>query len=495
MLLAPLSRSVVHKASRALLVTRCQFSITCCCRAPELARGSYSKVTGVDLAHFRSIVGNNMLTDTTDMQPYNTDWLRTRQGKSAVVLRPHTTQQVCQILEYCNDRNLAVVPQGGNTGLVGGSNPVFDEIIVSVSLMNKIISLDEAAGILTCEAGCVLESLDAMLSDKGLVMPLDLASKGSCQIGGNVSTNAGGIRFIRYGSLHGSVLGIKAVLADGSILDCLSPHRKNNTGYDLKQLFIGAEGTLGVITEVAIAVPPKPKAINVALVSIESFDKAKQIVVKAKSMLSEILSAIELMDDESVEMVVKQLNLVNPLKRSPFYMLIETSGSDYDHDKQKLHTFIESVFNDEILIDGTVASSIKEMKSIWKIREEISNALMIDGRNFLHFDLSLSLSNYYRIVDDLRNKLPACTALGFGHIGDGNLHLTITSDSEIDINSYVLEWTKRHGGSISAEHGLGFDKCQYIYHSQSQKAVSLMSNIKKLFDPKGILNPYKTLPL
>ncbi|KAJ2402840.1 D-lactate ferricytochrome c oxidoreductase, partial [Coemansia sp. RSA 2531] len=242
---------------------------------------AFKRLTKDDLGFFRTIVPSETIlataqvggtADLIELEGFNADWLNKYQGNSQLVLRPKTTEQVSQILRYCNTHNIAVVPQGGNTGLVGGSVPVHDEIVLSLRNMNKIRSYDELSGILVCDAGCVLEELGNYVGERGHVMPLDLGAKGSCHIGGNVATNAGGIRFLRYGTLHGSVLGLEVVLPDGTILDNLSTLRKDNTGYDLKQMFIGSEGTLGVITGVSVATPQRPSAVNVAVLGVPSYE-------------------------------------------------------------------------------------------------------------------------------------------------------------------------------------------------------------------------------
>ncbi|PNI12356.1 D2HGDH isoform 4 [Pan troglodytes] len=247
-----------------------------CCSAPGIPevpltrerypvrRLPFSTVSKQDLAAFERIVPGGVITDPEALQAPNVDWLRTLRGCSKVLLRPRTSEEVSHILRHCHERNLAVNPQGGNTGMVGGSVPVFDEIILSTARMNRVLSFHSVSGILVCQAGCVLEELSRYVEERDFIMPLDLGAKGSCHIGGNVATNAGGLRFLRYGSLHGTVLGLEVVLADGTVLDCLTSLRKDNTGYDLKQLFIGSEGTLGIITAVSILCPPKPRAVNVA---------------------------------------------------------------------------------------------------------------------------------------------------------------------------------------------------------------------------------------
>ncbi len=259
--------------------------------------------------------------------------MRKYRGHTQLVLKPQSTKEVSQVMKYCNDNMLAVVPQGGNSGLVGGSVPVFDEIVINTVRMNKIRSFDQVSGALVLDAGCVLEVADNFLAENNHIFPLDLGAKGSCQIGGNIATNAGGLRLLRYGSFHGNVLGIEAVLPDGTIVDDLTTLRKNNTGYDIKQLFIGAEGTIGIITAASILCPQRSKAMNVAYFGLESYEKVQKAFVEAKNQLSEILSAFEMMDGQSQNIVHAVTGKKRPLEgEHPFYCLIETSGSNTEHD-------------------------------------------------------------------------------------------------------------------------------------------------------------------
>lgn len=484
-------RALARNSSSAVPLTSAHYPVK---------RQDFARVTDLDLQEFQSVLGDRVITNPTELESYNTDWLRNLRGQSAVALRPKTTDEVSKILAHCNARRIAVVPQGGNTGLVGGSNPVFDEVVLSLSLMNEVISVDEVAGTLACQSGCVLESLDAMLAKKGLMMPLDLGAKGSCQIGGNASTNAGGLRLMRYGSLHGSILGIEVVLSDGRVLDLMSTLRKDNTGYDLKQLFIGAEGTLGIVTAVSILTPPRPKAVNVAFMGCSSFEAVRKTYLTAKAFLGEILSAVEFMDTTSMQLVEKHLALHNPLSPQPFYALVETSGSNDAHDKMKLDTFFEYLMKENLINDGSIATDYTKLRNMWALRERITEALTREGVTY-KYDVSLPMSVMYNLVEETRQRclpLAKCT-LGYGHIGDGNLHLNVVGETHSKqllqlIEPFVFEWTARHRGSISAEHGLGFKKADYIYYSKSREAVSVMKSLKQLFDPKGILNPYKTLP-
>ncbi|XP_052228670.1 D-2-hydroxyglutarate dehydrogenase, mitochondrial-like isoform X2 [Dreissena polymorpha] len=366
--------------------------------------------------------------------------------------------------------------------------------------MNNIISLDALSGILTCQAGCILGNLNDHVSQHNLIMPLDLGAKGSCHIGGNLATNAGGIRLLRYGSLHGSVLGLEAVLANGEILDCMSTLRKDNTGYDLKQLFIGSEGALGIITKAAILCPQKSNTVNLAFLGLDSFNDVLDVFRDSKKHLSEILSAFEFLDSESLKVCTSNLQLASPIAQHPFYILIETSGSNGTHDEEKLTQFLETLMTVGKVKDGTVAVDDKQMQHIWGLRERVAEALLHDGYCY-KYDVSLPLHDFYNLVLDMRSRVghKATRVVGYGHVGDGNLHLNITSpsyDEEVAslIEPFVYDWIAERRGSISAEHGLGFKKRHYIYHSKSRSAVAAMKAIKHLFDPNGILNPYKTLP-
>ncbi|KAF2091082.1 hypothetical protein K490DRAFT_71333 [Saccharata proteae CBS 121410] len=483
---------------------------------PQLKRDSkFAEITPENVKFFKELLGNeSAVVDgvtseaTDDLEPFNSDWMRKFRGHTKLVLKPGSTEEVSKILKYCNDNMLAVVPQGGNSGLVGGSVPVFDEIVINMSRMNKIRDFDEVSGILVTDAGTILEVADNFLQEKNHVFPLDLGAKGSCHIGGNVATNAGGLRLLRYGSLHGNVLGIEAVLPDGTIVDDLSKLRKNNTGYDLKQLFIGGEGTLGIITAVSIVCPQQSPAMNVAYFGLESFEKCQQAFREAKSQLSEILSAFELMDGRSQKIMKKAVNKKLPLEGEyPFYCLIETKGSNTDHDAEKLQDFLEHVMGEEIVADGVLAQDQTQMANLWSCREGITECLGHWGGVY-KYDLSIPLSELYQLVEDTRERLnkagligdtdehPVVDVVGYGHMGDSNLHLNIPTRSfdkrvEKELEPFVYEWVAKRNGSISAEHGLGLTKKPYIGYSRSETMIKLMKQVKDLFDPKGIMNPYK----
>ena len=432
--------------------------------------------------------------------------MRKYKGQTKLVVKPGSAEEVSQVLEYCNDHILAVVPQGGNSGLVGGSVPVYDEIVINMSRMNQIRSFDETSGTIVVDAGCVLEVVDQYLAERNHIFPLDLGAKGSCQIGGNVATNAGGLRLLRYGSLHGNVLGIEAVLPDGTIMHDLSKLRKNNTGYDLKQLFIGGEGTIGIITGISVICPQRSKAGNVAFFGLESFEKVQQAFRAAKGQLSEILSAFELMDGQSQDLVHRVTQRKRPLEGThPFYCLIETSGSNSDHDSEKLESFLEYVMGEGIVSDGVLAQDETQKQALWSWREGIPECLGHWGGVY-KYDLSIPISELYQLVEDTRERItkaglvgedeshPVVGVVGYGHMGDSNLHLNVATrrfdkDIEKQLEPYVYEWIAKRNGSISAEHGLGLAKKAFIGYSRDETMIRLMKQLKNLYDPVSPLLP------
>lgn len=428
------------------------------------------------------------------MEQFNTDWLRQYSGHSEVAVSPANTDEVAAVLRYCNEHRLGVVPQSGNTGLVGGSVPLADEVVLSLRKMNRVIAFDAVSGVLVCEAGCILEQLDNYLAPHGFAMPLDLGAKGSCLIGGNVATNAGGLRFLRYGSLHGSVLGLEAVLADGTVLDCLNTLPKDNVGFDVKQVFIGSEGALGVITKLAIKAVPKATK-QVALLQAPSFEACAQVAVMARQHLGEVLSAVEMVDGHTMSISAALLH-----------------GN------------------------GVVAADEKQAAALWRLREESSVAVSRRGHTF-KYDLSFPTPAMYGVVEAARGRmLEALTAasaaraarapgalsedgeaalasvipVGYGHLFDGNIHLNVScptrwastssearyhAAAEAALEPWVFEWTMARKGSISAEHGLGQAKAAYLPAARPAPVVAVMAGMKQLLDPRGILNPGKVLPL
>lgn len=471
----------------------------------------YKKLTPQDVEFFKSILSQQELLQASEndsLEFYNEDWMRKYRGQSRLVLRPKNVDKVSQILRYCNDNCIAVVPQGGNTGLVGGSIPVFDEVVLSLHYLNQIREFDGVSGILKCDAGLILENADQFLAEHGYIFPLDLGAKGSCHVGGVVATNAGGLRLLRYGSLHGSVLGLEVVLPNGDVVSSMHSLRKDNTGYDLKQLFIGSEGTIGIITGVSILTPPRPKAFNVSFLALDSFEAVQHVFVKARKDLAEVLSAFEFMDSYSQDLTKEYLPEANhPFEeKHPFYVLIETSGSNKEHDDAKLESFLESVIEEGLVVDGVVAQDETELQNLWQWRELIPESCQAHGGVY-KYDVSLPLKDLYSLVDAANAKLeekgligdapkPVIKAVGYGHVGDGNLHLNVAvreynKDVERALEPFVYEFVSSKKGSVSAEHGLGFQKKPYIGYTKTEPEIKMIKDLKTHYDPNGILNPYK----
>ncbi|PVU95991.1 hypothetical protein BB561_001456 [Smittium simulii] len=473
---------------------------------------SFKQVSVEDISFFESVLGKQNILATkdlggdcelTDLDSYNISWIPEFHGASKVVLLPTSATQV------------TVVPQGGNSGAQGGCVPVFDEIILCLSKMNQIRDLDHDSGALLCDAGCILENLNNYLGQYNLTMPIDLGAKGSCHIGGNISTNAGGVRYLKYGSLHGSVLGLE-VLSDGTIINNMSKLRKDSTGYDLKQIFIGAEGTLGIVTGVSILAVQKPAFVNVAMLGLNSFDDVLKAFKYSKNHLSEILLAFEFWDADCMKSSLSFHKFQNPFSQNySFYVLIETGGSNSHHDEQKLYKFLDEAMTKGVAANGVIAQDFTQQKKLWNIREGIIESLVKTGSPY-KYDLSIPIGKLYDIVNDVKERLvnagvynekvssnehkPLITSVnGFGHIGDGNLHLNVVAnkfDKSLSqhIEPYVFEWTSKVHGSVSAEHGIGIAKPNCLKYTKSPEMIDMMKKIKKTFDPNGILNPYKVLP-
>ncbi|KAL7006437.1 D-lactate ferricytochrome c oxidoreductase [Cystobasidiomycetes sp. EMM_F5] len=367
----------------------------------------YKKLTREDVEAFKGMTSGLLSTvqgaetaSEDDLVAFNQDWMQKYKGNSQVILKPKSTEEVSRIVAYCVENNIAITPQGGNTGLVGGSVPVYDEVVLSlvglfwtlsvkyfaliISGLNKIRSFDPISGVLTADAGCILETLDAHCAEQGYIMPLDLGAKGSCHIGGNVATNAGGLRLVRYGSLRGTVLGLEVVLPDekGTVLHSgMGGLRKDNTGYDLKQLFIGSEGSLGIITGVCILTAKRSTARNVAILKVPNWQRLQDVFVATRDKLGEVLSAFEFFDQEAYELVLSHTGQKAPLDNTGtqpgennFYILIETSGSNKDHDDEKLNALVEDLMEREVVVDGVVGQDETQMNGLWGLREAVPEA-------------------------------------------------------------------------------------------------------------------------
>lgn len=452
---------------------------------------------------------SSVVTDAELLKESNIDWTKHYKGNSSVLCRPKSTEELSSILSYCNDQKIGIVPQAGNTGVVGSATPIDNELILSLQEFDQIDSFDEVNGILTCGSGCILEKLQDSVSDHDHLVPIDLGAKGSCMIGGNISTNAGGSYFYRYGSIHANIIGLEVVLANGTILDLMNVNRKDNTGYDLKHLFVGAEGTLGVITKVAISCPPLPKAKNTAFLACDTFKSVERTLQLAKQELGETLGAFEFMDKDVLDEVGKQkpipINKGSSDDNYQFCILVETLGANNDHDNEKMASFLEKSMEEEYVVDGVLAQDLKQVHEMWEIRESCNPIIKDLGYNY-KYDLSLPIPQYYDIVEETRNHLksrPDATIVNWGHVIDGNIHLNVITpgkfEKDLELESllepFIYEATVRRGGSISAEHGIGQQKSKYLGTlAKNPEAVTIMKNMKNVFDPNGILNPGKYLP-
>jgi D-2-hydroxyglutarate dehydrogenase len=364
---------------------------------------------------------------------------------------------------------------------VAGSVPVNDEIILSMKNLNKIEALDETQGIVWCEAGVVLETLNQYCSEKGWIVPIDLGAKGSCLIGGNVSTNAGGVRLIRYGSLHGNVLGLEVVLPSGEVMTDLKALRKDNTGLNLKQVFIGSEGLLGVITKVALLLAPKPASVQTSFLALRSYQDVVKLLNIAKMHLGEILSAYEFIDSETFQIILKHIpRAVNPFEKNyEFYVLVETSGSYQQHDSEKMELFLNKAYENGLVLDGSIAQNQSQADNFWRIRENGAIATRKEAKDIFKYDFSMRIPEMYDFVLTCKEKVGSLgRVMGYGHVGDGNLHMTVITDKGPEVEKilypFLYEEVSNRKGSISAEHGIGLFKQGLLGYSKDQETINYM---------------------
>eukprot|EP00535_Pseudo-nitzschia_heimii_P006278 CAMPEP_0197194202 /NCGR_PEP_ID=MMETSP1423-20130617/28812_1 /TAXON_ID=476441 /ORGANISM="Pseudo-nitzschia heimii, Strain UNC1101" /LENGTH=583 /DNA_ID=CAMNT_0042647589 /DNA_START=77 /DNA_END=1828 /DNA_ORIENTATION=+ len=469
--------------------------------------------------------------DPVMIEKYNIDWTGQYRGFASIVARPRSTDEVSRIMRYCNERRIGIVPQGGNTGLVGGSIPISSyEIVLSLEKMDRIESHIENTvsdrSVIRAEAGCVLQDLQEYASKNKCLVPVDLGAKGTCQIGGNVSTNAGGVYYYRYGSLHANILGLEVVTPKGDILNLgYSPISllKDNTGYHLKHLFIGGEGTLGVVTKVALRCEPLPVSRGAVWLSCTSLQNVVEVLSIARTKkLNEILAAFEFMDNKVLELVKKthpsirfpldiSSSSTNTISEEQYTILVETHGSNYDHDMEKLESFLECIIEKSLVSDGVMARNLSEIEEFWNARELCNPASAATG--FVYkYDVSLAASDFENFIRDTQAQLEdlsrtssldeSLICVNWGHIIDGNLHCNIISpgifvrDTELSelIDETILGEVVKRNGSISAEHGLGQKKHIYLPRIKDSSSLEAMYGIKNLLDPNHIMNPGKYLP-
>jgi FAD/FMN-containing dehydrogenase len=437
----------------------------------------------------------HVLTAPEDTKPYLTDWRRQYSAPAECVVRPATTQEVAQVVARCAAESVAVVPQGGNTGLVGGSVPTGAqrEIVLSLGRMSRIRELDALNDTVTVEAGCVLATVQRAADDAGRLFPLSLAAEGSCQIGGNLSTNAGGVNVLRYGNAREQVLGLEVVLPDGRVWDGLRGLRKDNTGYDLKQLFLGAEGTLGVITAAVLRLYPKPSAGATAWIALGSEREAVELLAALRERLGERISAFELVSRSCLEAVLRHVpQLRDPLRAPhPWYVLAQFADSGTT---EALAARVAEALGER---EAVLAQSGEQARSLWRIRESIPEAQFANVKHDISVPVS-RIAEFTRLAGEaLAARYPAIEVYCFGHVGDGNLHYNVGSTALLGerdaINRIVYDAVERLGGSISAEHGLGQLKREAIRSRKPRVELELMRALKAALDPRGLMNPGKVL--
>ena len=466
------------------------------------------------LAHLRAICGDAHVLTDQDLSAYERDWRGRAQGKARCVVRPGSTPEVAAVVKACAAAGVPMVPQGGNTGLVLGSTPDDSgrEVVLSLQRMNAVRSLDAANATLTVEAGCVLERLQQVADDAGFLFPLSLASEGSCTIGGNLASNAGGTQVLRYGNARDLCLGLEVVTPQGEVWQGLSGLRKDNTGLDLRNLFIGSEGTLGVITAATLKLFPKPAAQRTAWAAVPSVQAAVDLLGLAQQQLGAGLTGFEMMGQVALGLVVKHFPSMSvPLWQSaPYCVLLELSDTDNeDHAHQQLERLLETALEHGCVVDAVVAQTIAQSKALWHVRESISMAQAAEGLNIKH-DIALPVSAIPAFVAHtdalLAQHLPGVRMVNFGHLGDGNLHYNVqcplNSDAavflqahEAQVNHCVYEAVKSFGGSISAEHGIGRLKAETLPHYKDPVALAMMRSIKQALDPQNLMNPGRVLTL
>ncbi len=458
-----------------------------------------------------AIVGaDNVLSTAEQTDPYLGDWRGRYRGQARCVVRPATTQDVSAVVRCCAEAGVAMVAQGGNTSLCGASVPDASgsAVLINLSRMNRIRAVDPANNTITVEAGCVLQNLQETAFAEGRLFPLSLAAEGSCQIGGNLSTNAGGVQVLRYGNMRELTLGLEVVLPNGEIWNGLRGLRKDNTGYDLKQLFIGAEGTLGIITAAVLKLFPLPRTSATAWLAIDSPRSAVSLLNQLQVVFGPALNACELVSEVSLGLVLKHIHgTQRPLASSPWYLLIELSGPGEEGSLQSaLEQVLEQMLENGSVSDAVLAQSSDQARRLWALRENISDAQKIEGLSIKH-DVSVPVSRIGEFIERadaaLEQAFPGIRIVAFGHVGDGNLHYnqskpeagenTVFIAAQAQVNRIVHDLVHELGGSISAEHGIGQLKREEILRYKSTVEMDMMRSIKRALDPQGLMNPGKVL--
>ena len=470
------------------------------------------------LDSLRQICGAaNVLTHEdpqTDLSAWERDWRKRAQGLALAVVRPANVQEVSAVVKVCAQAQVSIVPQGGNTGLVVGSIPddTGQQVVVSLQRMNQIRSIDTANMTVVAEAGCILQQVQEHVDKAGYLFPLSLAAEGSCTLGGNLGTNAGGTQVLRFGNTRELCLGLEVVTAQGEIWHGLSGLRKDNTGYDLRNLMIGSEGTLGIITAACMKLYPQPAAQLTAWAAVPSMEAAVLLLGLAHERLGAGLTGFEVMGQFALSLVDKhhpQLRV--PLfKETPWCVLLENSDHESEaHARIGFESLMETALENGWVTDAVVAESLAQANSLWQIRESIPLAQATEGLNIKH-DISVPVSRIPQFVVEtdalLQSKIPGIRLVNFGHLGDGNLHYNVQAPAgadgpaflqnhEDEVNTWVFDQVKAFNGSISAEHGIGSLKADKLSHYKDPTALAMMKAIKQALDPHNIMNPGRVIKI
>ena len=455
-----------------------------------------------------------ILTKDEDTAPYLTDWRKRYTGKALAVLLPANTSEVAAIVKLCAKTNTAVVPQGGHTGFCGGATPDNSgkQIVLNLKRMNQIRDIDTANQTISLEAGCILQSIQEKAAEQGFLFPLSLGAEGSCMIGGNLATNAGGTNVLRYGNTRDLCLGLEVVTAQGEIWNGMKGLRKDNTGYDLRDLYVGSEGTLGIITAAVMKLYPLPISQWTTLVATQDIASTIALLNLFQQRATSLLTGFEMMTQESLALNEKHFpSMANPLKENPpFTILIELSDHESEeHVKQLLESILEEAFEAGLISDAVIASNLSQANSFWHMREHITLAQAQEGANLKH-DITIPLSSLDRFIREtdarMRAKYPGVRIINFGHLGDGNLHYNIAPPEGADfhafnlanekpVHEFVYQQVELCNGSISAEHGVGQLKLDGLRAHKGEVAHDLMKALKKALDPQNILNPHKVISI
>ena len=461
------------------------------------------------LARFVAIVGEKYaVTDPAAQEPYLVEGRNLYRGTSPAVLRPGTVAEIAAILKLAGETGTAIVPQGGNTGLVGGQIPQGGELVLSLTRLDRIREVDAESNTMTCEAGVVLMKAQAAAADADRLFPLSLAAEGSCTIGGNLSTNAGGTGALAYGVARDLVLGLEVALADGRVLNVLNKLKKDNTGYDLKNLFIGAEGTLGIITAAVLKLFPRPRSVETAFIGVPSPHAALALLNLVQERTGGAATTFELMKRLAIEVAVKHgQGCRDPLATpQPWYVLLELSSSETSGLRDTMESVLAAGVEKKLITDATIAASLDQRQSFWRLREVLPEAQKPEGGSIKH-DVSVPVAHVPDFLAEadaaVEALIPGARPLPFGHMGDGNMHYNVTQPVGADREAYLKRWyemnaavhevVKKYGGSISAEHGIGVMKRRLLPEVKDPVAIDLMRTLKRTLDPKGILNPGKVL--